>query len=253
MVKSDARFARVAGQGLSGGRRAVHGPRETEPGRAPTRIQRKNRTLILEAALDVFSAQGFRGSTIDQIAARAGMSKPNLLYYFPTKKAIYVALVESILAEWLQPLAEMDPQGDPVAEIGRYIDAKLRMSRLRPEASRLFANEILHGAPDIRGFLQGPLRALVDEKAAVIHGWIAAGRLAAIDPHHLIFMIWAVTQHYADFEVQVRAVLGEGDAGTPHPAELGSATIQAVFFDGLRPRGGRAVQTSKSCEDLPGE
>jgi TetR/AcrR family transcriptional regulator len=205
-------------------------------GRAPTRIQRKNRRLILDAALDVFSAQGFRGSTVDQIAARSGMSKPNLLYYFASKKAIYVALIESILADWLEPLADMDAEGDPMAEIGRYIDAKLRMSRTRPEASRLFANEVLHGAPDIHAFLQGPLKDLVDQKAAVIRGWIAAGRLAAIDPYHLIFMIWAVTQHYADFEVQVRAVLGQEGPSRPHPAELGSATVRAVFLEGLRPR-----------------
>ena len=205
------------------------------PPRAGTRIQRKNRTAILDAALEVFSAHGFRGATIDRIAAAAGMSKPNLLYYFPSKEAIYVAVLEHTLAEWLQPLAELDPAGDPIAEIGRYIEAKLEMSRTRPEASKLFANEILHGAPAIGGFLRGPLKQLVDEKAAVISGWIGAGRLAPVDPYHLIFMVWAVTQHYADFDVQVRAVLGEID-GVRHPAELAAASVARLFYDGLRPR-----------------
>ena len=53
------------------------------------------------------------------------MTKPNLLYYFPGKEAIYLAVLEDTLEKWLQPLAELDPDGDPVAEIGRYIDAKL--------------------------------------------------------------------------------------------------------------------------------
>jgi AcrR family transcriptional regulator len=144
----------------------VNRPAKTAPAapKPATRIQRRNRKLILDGALEVFSAQGFRGSTIDQIAARAGLSKPNLLYYFPSKRAIYAALLEDILSEWLQPLADLDPRGDPVTEIGRYVEAKLAISRVRPEASRLFASEVLHGAPTLRDFLGGPLKTLVDQK-----------------------------------------------------------------------------------------
>jgi TetR/AcrR family transcriptional regulator len=199
-----------------------------------TRIQRKNRKAILDAALDVFSSSGFRGSTIDRIAEKAGMSKPNLLYYFGSKEEIYVSVLEETLEEWLQPLAELDPAGDPIAEISRYVEAKLEISRTRPEASRLFANEILHGAPGIGEFLSGPLKALVDEKAAVISNWIAEGRLAPVDPRHLLFMIWAVTQHYADFDVQIRAVLG-GAPLAADPTRGAMATITQVFFSGLRP------------------
>ena len=208
------------------------------PPKKPSRIQQKNREAILASALEVFSAAGFRGATLDRIAAGAGMSKPNLLYYFPTKSAIYVALLEDLLQDWLRPLAELDPEGDPAAEIDRYIRAKLEMSRARPEASKLFANEILHGAPMVGEILRGPLKALVDEKAAVIAGWVHAGRLAPVDPHHLIFMIWAVTQHYADFDAQIRAVLGLDRGADPDPVELGEPTIARVFFEGLRPRSG---------------
>ena len=200
-----------------------------------TRIQRKNRKAILDAALEIFSTYGFRGSTIDRIAEKAGMSKPNLLYYFPGKEAIYVAVLEDTLEEWLQPLAELDPAGDPATEIGRYIEAKLKMSRARPAASRLFANEILHGAPAIGDFLKGPLKALVDEKSAVIAGWCAEGRLAPVDPRHLIMMIWAVTQHYADFDAQVEAVLGN-DAAPARRFKAASETVTRVLLDGLRPR-----------------
>ena len=206
----------------------------TEASPRPTRIQLKNRRVILDAALEVFSAHGFRGATVDRIAGRAGMSKPNLLYYFPRKEAIYVAVLEDTLAEWLRPLAELDPAGDPIAEIGRYIEAKLEMSRTRPEASKLFANEILHGAPAIGGFLRGPLKRLVDDKAAVISGWVGEGRLAPVDPYHLIFMIWATTQHYADFEVQIRAVLGD-PASRPDHFDMAKATLERVFRSGVTP------------------
>ncbi|TCM76965.1 TetR family transcriptional regulator C-terminal domain-containing protein [Rhodovulum steppense] len=179
-----------------------------------TRIQRRNRRAILEAALAVFSQHGFRGATLDQIAAEAGLSKPNLLYYFPSKEAIHETLLAGLLETWLDPLRALDPAGDPIEEILGYVRRKLAMSRDFPRESRLFANEILQGAPRIGPTLDGELKSLVDEKAAVIAGWSAAGRIADVDPWHLIFSIWALTQHYADFDVQVRAVLGP-DRGDP--------------------------------------
>ncbi|MDB2407803.1 TetR family transcriptional regulator C-terminal domain-containing protein [Jannaschia sp.] len=174
-----------------------------------TRIQLKNRARIMEAALAVFSAEGFGGATLDGIASAAGLSKPNLLYYFPSKEAIYRALLERLLNTWLDPLRAMDPQGKPLDEVLGYVRRKLALARDYPRESRLFAGEILRGAPQMMDALSGDLRALVDTHAAVIAGWMAAGRLAQSDPHHLIISIWALTQHYADFEVQVRAVLGE--------------------------------------------
>ncbi len=209
--------------------------RPEPPPKKATRIQKKNRKAILQAALEVFSQRGFGGSTIDRIAERAGLSKPNLLYYYPSKEAIYVAVLEDTLEFWLEPLAALDPNGDPIEEIGRYVSAKLEMSRTRPEASRLFANEILHGAPAIGDFLTGPLKELVDEKAAVIKKWIAAGKLRPVEPRHLIMMIWAVTQHYADFDVQVRAVLGDVITPARRFADA-EATLMTTLFEGLRPR-----------------
>jgi TetR/AcrR family transcriptional regulator len=197
-----------------------------------TRIQAINEDIILAAALEVFSAYGYRGSTVDQIAARAGMSKPNLLYYFRRKEDIYRALLEKTLADWLLPLRSLDPDGEPLSEIEKYVRAKMAMSRDNPKASRLFANEMLHGAPAIGDFLAGPMKLLVDETANIIKAWIAKGQIAAIDPYHLIFTIWAMTQHYADFDIQVRAVLGKNSNHFPDA----ETTIIRLIQDGLRPR-----------------
>ncbi|WP_322891161.1 MULTISPECIES: TetR family transcriptional regulator C-terminal domain-containing protein [unclassified Yoonia] len=177
--------------------------------KAPTRIQKRNRAAILSAGLDVFSQYGFRGTTLDQIAEAAGLSKPNLLYYFPSKEAIHTALLERLLENWLDPLKALDASGDPVQEISAYVRRKLALSKDFPRESRLFANEILQGAPWIEGILRNDLKHLVDEKAVIIQGWADAGKIAPVDPYHLIFSIWALTQHYADFDVQVRAVLGD--------------------------------------------
>lgn len=175
-----------------------------------TRIQRQNREIILEGALTVFSAQGFRGATIDQIAEAAGLSKPNVLYYFSSKDDIHRTLLTALLDMWLAPMLKIDPQGEPLDEVLGYVMAKLSMSRDYPRESRLFAYEILQGAPHLTEILGGRLRELVDETVRLLRNWMDQGRLAPVDPHHLIFSIWAMTQHYADFDVQVRAVLGPG-------------------------------------------
>jgi TetR/AcrR family transcriptional regulator len=183
-----------------------------------TRIQKKNRDLILDAALGVFSDHGFRGATLDQIASAAGLSKPNVLYYFASKEAIYTALLSGLLETWLDPLRAIDPDGDPVEEIVGYVMRKLQMSREFPRESRLFANEIVQGAPHIEDQIRGPLKALVDETAVLFRQWMTQGKLAKIDPHHLIFSIWATTQHYADFNVQVTGILQ-----TPEDAQFADA------------------------------
>ncbi|MCX7301347.1 MAG: TetR family transcriptional regulator C-terminal domain-containing protein [Rhodobacterales bacterium] len=198
-----------------------------------TRIQTKNRQAILDAGLAVFSQQGFRGATLDQIAKAAGLSRPNLLYYFPSKEAIHVVLLAGLLDTWLDPLRALDAGGNPVDEVLAYVRRKLELSRDFPRESRLFANEILQGAPRIGAALSGELKELVDEKAAVIRGWAAAGQIAEVDPYHLIFSIWAMTQHYADFDVQVHAVLGP-ERADPYPSA--GAYLDTLFRSLLTPR-----------------
>ncbi len=173
----------------------------------PSRIQMRNRRKILDAALDVFSAHGYRGATLDQIAAAAGLSKPNMLYYFSGKEDIHITLLNQLMETWLDPLIEMDADGDPMEELLSYVMRKLEMSRDLPRESRLFANEILQGAPRMGPHLEAGLKPLFDEKCLVIQAWVDAGKLAPVDPRHLLFSIWATTQHYADFEAQVQVLL----------------------------------------------
>ncbi|WP_085827936.1 TetR family transcriptional regulator C-terminal domain-containing protein [Roseovarius gaetbuli] len=181
------------------------------PTRKPSRIQKRNRKLILDAALEVFSTHGYRGATLDQIATCAGLSKPNILYYFTGKEEIHITLLNGLMDTWLAPMREIDPEGDPLEEILRYVHRKLEMSREFPRESRLFANEIIQGAPRIGPHLEAGLKPLVDETSTLFEGWMAAGKLAQMDARHLIFSIWATTQHYADFAAQVRVLMGEAD------------------------------------------
>jgi TetR/AcrR family transcriptional regulator len=200
------------------------------PAKKPSRIQTRNRRLILDAALEVFSTDGYGGATLDAIAKGAGLSKPNLLYYFDGKTEIYVTLLSQLLETWLDPLIELDPDGDPVEELLGYVRHKLDMALELPAESKLFAGEILQGAPRITDHLQHELKPLFDSKCRVIQDWIDAGRIAPVDPAHLIFSIWATTQHYADFGAQVSVLLDDKD-----PGARAAEHLEQMFRSLLRP------------------
>ena len=176
--------------------------------RAPGSKRLANEARILKAAEEVFATAGFSGARTAAIAQRAGVPKANLHYYFGTKEALYRRLLENLLEVWRGMGDSIRPEADPAQAFAAYIAAKVEHSRRRPYASKVFANELLHGAPQLRSYLRHALRRWVAAKATVIEGWVAAGRMAPIDSRHLFFTIWAMTQTYADFDVQVAAVLG---------------------------------------------
>lgn len=186
----------------------------------------------MEAALEAFSTNGFRGTTLDEIAELAGLSKPNMLYYFSGKEVIYTALLNDQLDMWTASLRLLSADGEPREELQKYIRSKMEMSRENPRQSRLFANEMLTGAQRISRVLAEPMSDLVDEKVTVIQGWMDAGKLIKVDPYHLLFSIWATTQHYADFAVQIDAVIGARDQD---PISAGTEFLEGLFFRGLAP------------------
>jgi len=186
---------------------------------------------ILAAAESVFAETGFSGATTAEIAKRAGVPKANLHYYFKTKTDLYRQVLQGILELWLGTGDLIKPESDPAEALNHYIAAKIELAQQRPLASRVFANEIIHGAPEIGDFLQEELRDWVDRKARVIDGWIAAGKMRRIDPRHLFFMIWANTQTYADFAVQIAAVLGR-ETLAPEDYQLAARQVSEIILTG---------------------
>ena len=183
----------------------------------PLGAKRKlNESRILAAAEEVFAETGYAGATTAAIAEKAGLPKANLHYYFRTKDARYRRVLEDILEQWLATGDQIAAGADPAQALSAYIAAKIEHSRRRPLASKVFANELLHGAPRLGDYLRREVRQWVAAKAKVIDGWVAAGAMAPVEARHLFFVIWAATQTYADFDCQVAAVLGrdrlrEGD------------------------------------------
>lgn len=175
---------------------------------AKGQIRQANENRILGAAEKVFARAGFGGATMAAIAQASGLPKANLHYYFGSKDVLYRAVLARILNDWLVPTHGITADADPRTAIEQYIRAKMALSAQRPDGSKVFANELLHGAPVVHGLLAKELRQMVKHKAAVVQGWVDAGRMAPVDSTHLFFTIWAATQTYADFDVQVAAVLG---------------------------------------------
>ncbi len=170
----------------------------------------QKRNLLLNAALDVFSTYGFNGASLDEIAQLADMHKSNIFYYYENKEALYVEVLTTVLQKWLAPLQSLEVDLEPTEALANYLMLKIEVSRYQPKASKLFALEVIQGAPHILSILKGPLKKLFKRKAKVIQNWQEQGKISAgIDPELLILNIWAITQNYADFSTQIEMVMGK--------------------------------------------
>jgi TetR/AcrR family transcriptional regulator len=181
-----------------------------EPERLSKRnaIRQENEQRILSAAEKVFAEAGFGGATMQLIADMAGLPKANLHYYFPTKEALYRDVVQNIFNIWLHAADSFDKAPGPIEGIGAYIDAKMEISRRHPDGSKVWASEVMHGAPVIQDYLETTLRDWTAGRAALIQRWIDEGKMAPVNPDHLLYMLWATTQHYADFGHQIETLNG---------------------------------------------
>ncbi|AXQ93491.1 TetR/AcrR family transcriptional regulator [Cereibacter azotoformans] len=186
--------------------------------------RRETERAILIAAEKVFAEAGFGGATMQLIADMAGLPKANLHYYFPTKEALYRRVVEDIFEIWLRAAEALDTADCPVRGIGAYIDAKMEISRRHPFGSKVWASEVMHGAPVIQDYLETTLREWTEGRAQAIRRWIADGRMRPVDPHHLLYMLWATTQHYADFGHQIETL----NDGRPLSDEEWAAATESV-------------------------
>ncbi|MBI1771607.1 MAG: TetR family transcriptional regulator C-terminal domain-containing protein [Burkholderiales bacterium] len=180
--------------------------------RAPDKLTRSRDALearIMLAAVEVFAEAGYAGTALASIAERAGLSKQNLLYYFPTKQILYEKVLDQVLDQWLDRMNILaDPDHDPATLLGNYTRAKLRFSREQPQASRVYAMEVISGAPVYAETMRNKILPLLQKDIAVFEAWMAAGKIAAVNTTHLLFSIWAMTQSYADFAAQMSLVLG---------------------------------------------
>ncbi len=172
------------------------------------RIRKATMAHIVATSEKVFAQAGFNGVSMADLAKAADLPKPNLHYYFGNKEGLYRAVLANIMSVWISATDHILPDNDPAEALSHYVRSKIALSKDRPHASRVFANEILNGAPQLRSFLANDLRALVREKTQVFDHWAERGLMDEVNAPHLLFAIWAMTQTYADFEAQIGPVLG---------------------------------------------
>ena len=195
-------------------------------------IRRENERVILAAAEKVFAEAGYGGATMQLIADMAGLPKANLHYYFATKEELYRKVVQQIFEIWLRAAEVFDNAPGPAEGIGAYIDAKMEISRRHPFGSKVWANEVMHGAPVIQDYLETTLRDWTAGRIAAIQRWIDEGRMAPVDPRHLLYMLWATTQHYADFGHQIETLNG-GKPLTDRQWKAATESIRAIILRGI--------------------
>jgi TetR/AcrR family transcriptional regulator len=166
------------------------------------------------------------------IADVAGLPKANLHYYFPTKEALYRRVVQDIFQVWLKAADIFDQASGPVEGIGAYIDAKMEISRRHPAGSKVWASEVMHGAPVIQDYLETTLEQWTNGRITLIQSWIDRGLMAPIDPRHLLYMVWATTQHYADFGHQIET-LNNSEPLTDAQWQAATDSVKTIILKGI--------------------
>ncbi len=172
--------------------------------RSKQKIRDENELIILIAAEKVFAKHGLKGSTTKQIADMAKLPKSNIHYYFHTKLNLYRCVLESVLVDWMKASDTFNKFDEPREALKYYVAAKMNLSRTRPFGSKVWANEIISGAPEMEEILSLRLKKWVDTCVSSIDRWVELKKIVYMgDAHTLLYMIWATTQHYADFDYQV--------------------------------------------------
>ncbi|WP_369988229.1 TetR/AcrR family transcriptional regulator [Pseudomonas xanthosomatis] len=177
-------------------------------GKPAGRIRQKNEQAIIQAAEDEFARHGYKGTSMNTIALKANLPKANLHYYFTNKLGLYIAVLSNIIELWDSTFNALSVDDDPGQALSQYIRTKMEFSRRNPQASRIFAMEVISGGECLTEYFSADYREWFRGRAAVFEAWMAAGKMDRVDPVHLIFLLWGSTQHYADFATQICQVTG---------------------------------------------
>jgi len=200
----------------------------------PSENRQQTEARILRAAEKTFATRGFSGSSMDSIASEAKLSKQNLIYYFPSKQELYRSVLKNVIDLWMEKLSLIEiPGASPRDVMATYVRQKLELSRDNPDASKVFAHEIINGAPMLKDYLLSDVKPKFVKDVAIVKGWIKKGLVKPISAEHLFFTIWASTQTYADFGTQISLLLGKpelGDTDFDKAYKVLEETILSPFF-----------------------
>ena len=184
---------------------------------------------ILQAAEYEFGLYGYKGASLQNIAKRADLPKANIVYYFVSKENLYKVVLNEIASSWNDVFDKATIEDDPAVVLDDFIRTKLAQSIAKPRSSRIVAMEVIQGAAHISEYLREELRPWLQDRINLIESWIAKGKMKSVDPTSLIFMIWATTQHYADFESQVLTLLDQEEYAESDMKRIGDTISKTIL------------------------
>ena len=197
------------------------------------RHREETKARIQQAAELVFADYGYVGASFSRIAAEAGLPKSNIVYYYQSKEKLYRTVVENIFNVWREAADVLSPDRDPMTALGDYIETKLELARTRPYGSKVWANEIIQRAPVVQDYLESELRQWTDDRIAVIETWVAQKQIKPVSARHLLYAIWATTQHYADFKHQIRTLNDDLEL-TNQQWEDTKCSLREILLEGVK-------------------
>ena len=199
-----------------------------------SRIRQHNQHLILQAASAEFAAKGFDGTQTRDSAARAGVPKANLYYYFQSKENLYGQVLLGFVQPLLDASAVLRESDDPVAGLQAYITARIRIAREHPHIARVFSGELLLGARQLPEECRDLLYAEAQRNVDCLRSWIDRGLIAPVDPQHLMVFIWSATRTYTNLGWQMAHITGRE---TPQDEDYANAaaTITRLVLGGVMP------------------
>ena len=201
--------------------------------RAPRLARLRKEDQIRAEAEQQFARFGFEGVSLDDIAAALGISRQNMLYYFSSKDDLYDAVLDDVLQSWLKGMEGLAHGDDPEAAISAYVRAKLRFSQDRPSGSAVFTREVMAGAPRYSEKLAQRVIPQLRADVQTFEKWARQGLIARVDFTHLMFLVWSVTQAYADLAPQFALFMGK-ERLTDRDFTAAHALITQVVLASLR-------------------
>ena len=217
-------------------------PQTADVAQKPERKQQQRSIVtqqkLLDAAIEAFSENGFKGTSTRDIADRAGVHHPLITYHFKNKEQLWRAATDRIFREFnislVKAMAEI-PDIEPKAKAETFVRTYLQYSRSQPALHRIILQEANYPSERLDWLVDNHLRPLFDEVHKALAGMQAIGVVPAGSPALLFNMIRVCAGGLVALKLELKQTSGIDLDSDEQIAELADLIIR-VFFPGDQPK-----------------